>query len=395
MPRAVWILIIGQFVLMTGSSFLWPLNSIYMSEHLGKTLSVAGLVLMLNSGTNVVGSLLGGVLFDKLGGYRSILIGSVISIAAIFGLVLSPTWPNYAICLGISGFGSGIVFPSIYALVGSAWKEGGRKPFNAIYVAHNAGVALGSALGGLVASYSFDYVFLANMTMYVVFFLIVLFGHKNIIVSGQLKKNDEMHQKKRMEIKKLYMLSMLCSMFFLCWAAYVQWYTTLAAYTQEINISLKQYSILWTINGILVVAGQPLLQWILRKYNDRLKGQLLVGIGIFVVAFSMAGISNGFKGFVIAMIILTAGEMLVWPVVPTIANHLAPTGREGFYQGIVNSTATAGRMIGPVLGGVLADLSGMHSLFYFMIALLFVAFLLTLFYDRPLKSIGKRNRATT
>ena len=28
MPRVVWLLIIGQFILMTGSSFLWPLNSI-------------------------------------------------------------------------------------------------------------------------------------------------------------------------------------------------------------------------------------------------------------------------------------------------------------------------------------------------------------------------------
>ena len=36
------------------------------------------------------------------------------------------------------------------------------------------------------------------------------------------------------------------------------------------------------------------------------------------------------------MIILTFGEMFVWRV-PTIANYLAPEGKQGQYQGVVNS----------------------------------------------------------
>ena len=63
------------------------------------------------------------------------------------------------------------------------------------------------------------------------------------------------------------------------------------------------------------------------------------------------------------MIILTIGEMFIWPAVPTVAFELAPKGREGFYQGIVNSTATGGRMVGPLLGGILVDLYSMSALF--------------------------------
>ncbi len=95
--------------------------------------------------------------------------------------------------------------------------------------------------------------------------------------------------------------------------------------------------------------------------------------------------------FMAAMIILTVGEMLVWPAVPTIANDLAPKGREGFYQGFVNSTATGGRMIGPLLGGVLVDLYGMNMLFFVLIGLLFVAMFTTSIYDKKLKeqNVGK------
>jgi hypothetical protein len=38
-----------MIVNVTGSSFLWPLNTIYIHDHLGKSLSVAGVVLMLNA----------------------------------------------------------------------------------------------------------------------------------------------------------------------------------------------------------------------------------------------------------------------------------------------------------------------------------------------------------
>ena len=170
MPKIVWLLVIGMAVNVTGSSLIWPLNTIYLHNELGKSLSLAGFVLMLNSGASVLGNLLGGTLFDKIGGYRSILIGIVISGISLLGIIFLHGWPWYAVWLVILGFGSGIVFPSIYAMAGSAWPEGGRKTFNAIYISQNLGVALGAALGGFIADLSFTYIFILNFLMYAVFF---------------------------------------------------------------------------------------------------------------------------------------------------------------------------------------------------------------------------------
>ena len=74
MPKAVWLLVIGMFINTTGNSFLWPLHTIYIHDYLGKSLTMAGFVLMINAGTGVVGNLLGGYLFDRIGGYKSIII---------------------------------------------------------------------------------------------------------------------------------------------------------------------------------------------------------------------------------------------------------------------------------------------------------------------------------
>lgn len=384
MPRALWLLIIGMAVNVTGNSFLWPLNSIYIHEHLGKSLSVAGVVLMLNSGASVIGNLYGGRLFDKLGGYKSILLGIIITLFALVGLSIWHGWPEYVAFLTIIGFGTGIVFPSMYAMAGSVWKEGGRKAFNAMYVAQNLGVAVGAALGGIVADYSFQLIFLANTFMYMLFFLIAVFGYKGI-TSDSAKQADIQNDKAQVNSRKnLHALLILCSGYLLCWVAYVQWPTTIASYTQQIHISLTQYSLLWTINGALIVLGQPLLNIILKHLAASLKLQMLIGIGIFIISFFVAGKASAFSGFLAAMLILTIGEMFIWPAVPTVAYTLAPKGREGFYQGIVNSTATGGRMLGPLLGGVLVDLYSMSTLFMVLIALFLISIVTTLIYDRSM-----------
>ncbi|USK91146.1 MDR family MFS transporter [Rossellomorea marisflavi] len=384
MPRSLWLLIIGMMVNVTGSSFLWPLNTIYLHDHLGKTLSMAGIVLMLNAGASVAGNLIGGFLFDKLGGYRSILLGILITLTALGGMNLWHGWPHYVVFLTIVGFGSGIVFPSMYAMAGSVWPAGGRKAFNAVYVAQNIGVAVGASLGGLVASFSFNYIFLANFVMYIVFFLIALFGYKKI--SAQAGHTSVIQESRPIRDRsKLTALLLICGAYLLCWVGYVQWQSTIASYTQEINISLKQYSFLWTINGALIVLAQPLLSKAIKRFEHNLKIQIMIGTVIFMLSFAVAAFADQFMWFVAAMIILTVGEMLIWPAVPTIANSLAPKGREGFYQGIVNSTATGGRMIGPLIGGLMVDMFSMQILFVVLIAFYIAAMVISSMYDRPLK----------
>jgi MFS family permease len=384
MPRALWLLIIGMAVNVTGNSFLWPLNTIYIHDHLGKSLSVAGIVLMLNSGASVIGNLIGGNLFDKIGGYKSILLGISITLFALIGLSFWHGWPEYVIFLTIIGFGSGIIFPSMYAMAGSVWKEGGRKAFNALYVASNLGVAVGAALGGIVADYSFQLIFFANTILYVIFLLIAVFGYKGMAASTERKAHSNQNHVVPKNRRNLQALFVLCSGYLLCWVAYVQWSTTIASYTQQIHISLAQYSFLWTVNGALIVLGQPLLNSVLKRITASLKVQMLIGIGIFIVSFLVAGYSHSFAGLLVGMIILTIGEMFIWPAVPTVAFNLAPKGREGTYQGIVNSTATGGRMVGPLLGGMLVDLYNMSTLFIILIGLFLISIVTTILYDRQL-----------
>ncbi|WP_121640167.1 MFS transporter [Virgibacillus sp. Bac330] len=384
MPKQIWLLVIATTVNVTGASFLWPLNTIYMHNELGKSLAFAGFILMLNQGASIAGNLLGGILFDKFSPYKTILYGTGLAMMASTVMVLlHHDIVYYSIALILIGFGSGITWPVMFAMAGSIWKEGGRRAFNAIYVAQNFGVALGATVGGYVASISFNYIFISNAILFFSFFLIVFMTFKpmDAFVDRQMHTTVLKQQGKMKDKSAFISLLILCGGFLITWIAYSQWQSTIASYTQDLQIPLELYSTLWAINGFLIVLGQPLIKLLTTRVTSQ-KKQIYVGNTIFLISFLIALWSETFSMFAIAMVILTVGEMLVWPAVPTLANDLAPQGRTGFYQGIVNSIGAAGRMVGPLLGGVIVDMFNIELLFFILLALLIIPYITTSMYDR-------------
>ena len=387
LPKAVWFLIIGMFINTMGNSFLWPLHTIYMHEHLGQTLTMAGFVLMINAGTGVIGNLLGGYLFDRIGGYKSIMFGIILSMISLVLLTFWHGWPEYIWFVAILGFSGGIIFPSMYALVGSVWPEGGRKAFNAIYLSQNLGVALGPAVAGLVADHNINNIFLANLLTYVLFLVVAGVYYRKMGLAPNINASVLKSSKKIKQKAPFYALLIVTIGYMFTWVAYVQWTSTISTHVLDLGITLKQYSLLWTINGALILAAQPLIKPIINRLEHKIKTQMILGIAIFMASFVVVSYAEDYTMFIVAMVILTLGEVFIWPAVPTLAGQLAPKGREGFYQGIVNSMATIGRMIGPLAGGILVDVYGIQAMFFVFTLLIGLAIIPTLLYDRPLKKV--------
>ncbi len=390
-PKFIWVLVIATTVNVTGASFLWPLNTIYMHNELGKSLAFAGVILMFNQAASIAGNLIGGVLFDKFSAYKTILYGTGLAMSSAVFLSFNHSILPYSILLVLIGFGTGITWPVMFAMAGSVWPDGGRRAFNAIYVAQNLGVALGATIGGYVANVSFNYIFIANASLFAVFFIIVLVAFRSMDNRRDPQMNTTIiEQSGKIKNKSAFIaLIILCGGLFVAWIAYSQWQSTIASHTQDIGIPLDLYSTLWAINGFLIVLGQPLVKWITTKITSQ-KKHIYIGNSILFISFLIAMFAEEFTMFAVAMVILTVGEMLMWPAVPTIASELAPKGRAGFYQGFVNSVAAAGRMIGPVFGGLIVDVFNIQLLFFVLLFLLFIPFLTTYLYDRGVRETEVR-----
>lgn len=383
LPPEIWTLNLGMTINVIAGSFLWPMNALFMKSELGKSSLVIGTVMFLYAGSTALGNWIGGYLFDKLGGFRSVITGIGITFIALIGLNINHGWPYYPIFLIFIGLGQGIVFPTFNAMVGTTWPEGGRKAYNAGYVLQNLGVAIGAYLGGMTAEYlSFDYSFRGFLGFYVIFLLIAVFKIRKI----QPKKSYHIEEKGNAHLgqgdnKRLYSLLMVGFAFLLCWVGYVQWQNTIPVHMKSMGMSMDQYANFWVLNGIFIVFMQPVLSRTLRSFKLSNKKLIILGLCIFMVSHFITGNVQTYNGYLLSMCILTLAEMLIWPTVPTIANNLAPKGKSGMFQGISAMFATGGRAIGPMVGLMIADAYSIQVLFMGIIGLMAIGGVFVYFHD--------------
>lgn len=380
LPRPLWWLVIGVTLNSLGFAFLWPLTAIYLHEVLRQPMTIVGTVLMIQSAAGLAGSLWGGTLFDRFGARHPLLGGAALAALLFLLLLVNHTVVVYALATSGASFAIGVVFPCLNALAGQLWPEGGRQAFNAVYVAQNVGVALGSILGGLVATLGFQWTFLAGAVLVGGFFFIILRVYRGPSwESPRVQDRDRPSPPPRTRLGLAGWL--LAAAFALDWLAYVQWQSTTPNFMHHEGFPLPLYSLLWTVNGGLVLLGQPLIQWWVRRIPS-VKAQILWGNGLFVAAYLLLASVHVYGAYVAGMTLATLGEMLVWPGVPAAADRLAPAGRRGLYQGIIVGAGAVGRMLGPLVGGLLYLPSAPAHLFLAMAGIYAVAVVVYLLHDR-------------
>lgn len=100
-------LIIGAMFSAVGMSFVWPLTSVYLHDRLGVSLTLIGVVLLFNSLASVLGSYLGGYLYDRKNPYHLLVGGVSSTILTLILLVFFHGWPTFGIILFFNGICSG------------------------------------------------------------------------------------------------------------------------------------------------------------------------------------------------------------------------------------------------------------------------------------------------
>lgn len=371
-PRMLWLLAFGSFLNIAGLSFLWPLTTVYMHDHLGHSMTVAGLVLLFHSGAAALGQLAGGWLYDRVGA-RPVMLSGLFASALLTGLLgLFESWPLYVSVMLLFGFTASVSLPAINALVARAWPGGGRKAFNFLYVANNAGVAVGTALGGAIAGRSFAAAFLgagATFFLFGLYTLVLIRDRATQVEASSAEAAAEMaaaREGREAPVPWAPLIALFVA-FLALWLVYVQWQSAVSVYMKGRGYAMSAYAILWTLNGLLIVAGQPLLALLVRRVQ-RSHAQMMLGTLLYAAAFALLFLSDKYAVFVGSMVVLTAGEMLLWPAVPAAVARLSPPSKRGRLQGMILSGATFGRMLGPLLGGLLYDHYGFPVLLAVMIA---------------------------
>jgi MFS family permease len=362
-PKEVKVFLIASLVNATGSALMWPLVTMYVFEQLGRSMQDAGVVIAIQSLGGIAGQLLGGSLYHKLGVKRLIVGALAMNALTLFALpAASGNWYVFMAVMGLMGLFNSMAQPAIQAFVGFRFAERRGELFNVIYVANNIGVALGTLLSGYLAEFSYMLSFVMNgltSAIFAVFFLIYL--RKVDTDSAQEEpqhrtRNQEQPGWKLLGNTRIYLYMSLGTLFLLIGNSV--WNTGVSPFIISEGWSKSLYSYLWTLNGILIFAAQPLVSLIKRWFARVATAQMTASAVFYLGGYAVILLMPSYPGMVLAMVLATLGEMLISPATPAFISDAA--GRSApFYLGISGGIGAAGRVIGPPLMGSLYDGGGL------------------------------------
>ncbi|MBG9587213.1 MFS transporter [Cytobacillus firmus] len=371
---AAWLISGSCLIYYLGISFLWPFHMLYMNQYQGQSLAVAGVILLLHFAAQMVGSTVGGKLFDEWSITTPLLVSAIASLPIVILMWLFESFYIYAALMLPLGFCYGIFFSNSNALIGIICGENSRKGMNLLYVALNIGGGAGTALGGWIAESSINQIFMYNSVSYIIFIGLFLYSIKMLRVQKLARKADKTTHEVNISFNtsKHKKVLVLCFGIMLVHIAYIQWMTIIPVYFEEMNISLYLYSFLWTLNALIIVVIQPILIKIINRFHLTLKSQIILGCLILFASNIFLLIITNYCGFLLSIVLLTIGEALIFPGIPALADKIATHNLKGTYQGLVTSGATLGKMVGPILGGKSYEILGSNYLIYIMMLFSFL-----------------------
>ncbi|MCY0894512.1 MAG: MFS transporter [Acidibacillus sp.] len=366
-PRDSYVFIFASLINSTGSALMWPLTTIYVHNILHRSYGEAGLVLFFQSLAGVLGQVIGGSLYHKIGA-KNLIVGSLLlSGIAQLGLIFAKSWYPYIEVMTINGFLNAVTMPAISAFIGFQWREQQFKLFNIIYVSNNVGVAIGTTLAGILASISFNLTFLINgltTILFSAFFYMYVRRFDLKVVNdepvGLSPHSDELSTWGLLRNYRAYLFVSLGSLFI--WFSTSAWNSGIAPYLNQKGMSLASYSFLWTVNGLVILLAQPLTTLFNRFIAKSLGARLMSSALFYAIAFLFMWLfHSSYPNLIVGMAIATIGEMLISPTVPALI--VQTTGNSSpFYLGIVGGFGSAGRLIGPILFGNMFDFWGVSPI---------------------------------
>ena len=349
----------------SGASFLWPLTTIYLHNYLHESLTLSGLVLLGMSLMMIVGDSVGGYLFDHWKPYQTGVLSAALATLAVVALIFWHGWPVYGILLLVVGFGDGVNMTILNSLATWVKSTSTRHVFNMLYVSMNIGVVIGTLIVGDAIKFGITTVFIIAAVCYAALTLVVAL-HFNVKPQTQTNRSTAQSKNAKTSVTRkrsrpTVLITLILVLLLAINLAYSQWESVISVHMTNLGIPVLNYSLLWTLNGVIIVLLQP----VITRWSERFKIEnvIVVGITLFAASFFMLIFARTYAMFVITMIVLTFGEMIGHPALPAWIAVKAPASEAGRYQGFANMAIAFGRALGPLFGGFMLDYATFPVLF--------------------------------
>ena len=364
-PRQFWLLFGGMLISTLGTSMIWPFLMIYVSEQLDLPLVTITSLMTLQATMGLIFSFIAGPVTDRAGRKWVMVVSLAVNGLGYLLLSRAHTLPAFAVLMAVIG-----AFNPLYRVAADAMMADLVPPekridaYSLLRTSNNMGIALGPAIGGLIAAVSYTTAFYCAATGLITFSLLITFFAAETLParSQPVKPKREkfggygriLHDRPFVAFALTMVLTQMCA---------VMIWVLLGVYAkQNYQVPESQYGLIATTNALMVVLFQIPVTRVTKRYQPLFvlaAGSLFYAIGVGSVA-----LGHGFWGFWLSMVIMTVGELILAPTASTYTANLAPPDMRGRYMSIFTLTWGAAAGIGPLLGGFLNDNLGPVYIWY-------------------------------
>jgi MFS family permease len=357
-PREFWVLVSASFIDRVGGTLIFPFFALYITQKFNVGMTEAGALLGMFSISGLIGSTIGGALTDRFGRRSMVLFGLISSAFTSISLGLVNDLAVFYPLAIVVGMLWNIAGPAHQAMVADMLPEEKRaEGFGILRVVANLAWIFGPTIGGFLAARSYLLLFILDAITSTITALIVfrfIPETKPALAEGQQPETlaQSFTGYRKVAADRPFIGFLLTSILMLI--VYQQLYNTLSVFLRDVHgIPTQGYGMMMSVNALTVVALQF---WVSRRtapYPPLL--MMALGAGFYLVGFTMYGFVSGYALFILAMVIITFGEMIVVPVAQALAARFAPEAMRGRYMAFFSLSWTFPATIGPLAAGLIMD----------------------------------------
>jgi MFS family permease len=356
-PPQFWLMASGLLISSAGSSMIWPFLMIYVSEKLSLSLSTVSTLIAINATTGLLTSFIAGAVADRLGRKPVMVISQAVNGLGYLFMSQAHTYLGFAVLMFIMGASNPLYQVGADAMLADmVLPERRTNAYAIIRMINNAGIAIGPAAGGFLASRSYSYAFLGAAAGMLIYSLLLFFRAHETLSRAYHPEKDPARQglggyEPVFRDHPYVVFSLLVGVGLI--APSILW-SLLAVYTKQ-NFGLPENLFGWlpTTNALMCVFVQLFVTRISRRFRPlpvAAFGMLTYALGVGSVA-----LMKDFWGFWVSMVLMSFGELILIPTVSKYIADLAPADMRGRYMSFYWFSWGIARATAPLIGGFLND----------------------------------------
>lgn len=382
-----WLMLVTLFLMKAGQFMSLPFLAIYLVKNLSSSPSIISFVIGVGGFTYGVSGLVAGMLVDRIGIKKSLILALLLGGGALFSFfsIHNVTW--YILMSILIGIGRAVfnVGSKAYGVTKTTHEQR-RFTFRLRSMCTDSAAALGPLLGAYFATHNYFMVFKIIGIIYGILALISLFMLENTLHHTTMKPISFLDALGVLyQDRKLQLLLIITCLYWMIWT---QLESTLPQYlTMSLRNGVHIYAWMLIINAIGCASLQLFIAHLTRNFKDRVMcfwGMMFFATSYLIIAFSLS-----IPFLFIACIGAILSQVIIFPLNDLFISKIAPVHRMGTYYGII-TIAAIGMGVGPILGGLIYQHLGARINFIFFSGIALVCIVLYRKLFNQIELIGDR-----